>query len=200
MLLSRDPHARAAATTADPRELSLSESLDCIAGGLTVARGGDTDPSLGLSGLFQAGEFPGSLGEYLEQLETQYRAIVSGPGICLWGKPVVAGAWREADGRDHTFWHLITTGKGARRLDLRRCALLPRVRDLLERLAAGDPRVCWWRERRCRIMVAPVDFSLTIILIEKPEAYILATAYPATKPRKRAKLMDRAAAACGAAS
>ena len=73
-----------------------------------------------------------------------------------------------------------------------RCANLPLAWDLLERLAAGDPRACWWRESRQRIMVAPVDLSFVVVLQDRPMCFYLATAHPVGESGRR-KLMKRAA-------
>lgn len=103
--------------------------------------------------------------------------------------------------RDRTCWHLITKGAGPwqlRTLDLRRRTVLPRVRDLLKRLASDDPRACYWHERRRSLVVAPVDFSLKVVLFETAGTFILGRTYTVTKRRKRTKLMNRAAIALGA--
>ncbi len=146
--------------------------------------------------------FEGSLGEYLQHLEWMYRAIVGDAGIRLFGLPVRAGGARAPDGRPRLFWHLIT-GHGAaskddRELDVVRAALLPRVWDLLERLAAGDPRACWWpesKDRRGFLHVASVDFDLHVVLkvARDGRLLILLTAHPIERPKHRAVLMERAA-------
>lgn len=153
----------------------------------------DTDPALGLPEPFTVRGFEGSLGEYVEWLEWQYRAMVHTPGISLWGKPLSAWGVITKDGRDELFWHLITTGRAheGRKLDLKRCANLPLVWDLLERLGAGDPRACWWCDTRRRIMVAPLDFTFLVVLRDRPECFYLETAYPVGR-RHRARLMGQA--------
>ena len=65
--------------------------------------------------------------------------------IRLWGRPLIAGCDAET-----AFWHAVTGGVGwsaSRWLDLGRCEIMGRAWDVLERLAAGDPRACFWRER-----------------------------------------------------
>lgn len=142
--------------------------------------------------------FEGSLGEWLEHLEWQYRAIVGEAGIRLWGMPVRAEGGKAPDGRDRLFWHLVTSGtRDNRKLDLMRASLLPRVWDLLERLACGDPRACWWQEKekhgRSTLHVASVDFGLHVVLRRAGGVFVLKTAHPAVKRKQRGLLMNRAA-------
>jgi len=158
--------------------------------------------ALGLAEPYRIQGYSGSLGEYLEQLEWQYRAIVGEAGIRLWGMPVRAEGGQAPDGRDRLFWHLCTHGIAAhtedsRALDLMRASLLPRVWDLLERLAAGDPRAFWWRESRAHgrrsLHVASVEFGLHVVLRRAGEVFMLKTAHPVVGRKQRAQLMNRAA-------
>ena len=112
--------------------------------------------------------------------------------IQLRGRPVAACCDHE-----ELFWHIVTSDAGSspRRLDIARCELLGRVWDVLERLGADNPRVCWWHSKNRRgpvLEVAPLDFSFVVVLQERPTAFLLLTAYP-VKPRKRAARMERAA-------
>jgi hypothetical protein len=121
--------------------------------------------------------------------------------IRIWGKPLRVSGSKAPDGRDRLFWHLITSGTAegteeTRRLDLKRCACLPLVWDVLERLANGDPRVCWWRESKWTLVVAPVDFSLLVVLSERRGAYSLRTAYPTLSRKRRRAIFERASRAC----
>jgi len=153
---------------------------------------------LGLAPLFPLAGFEGSLGDYVDDLYRQYHDVVYDAGIQLWGMPLVARGKKAADGRDLLFWHLITSSttektEETRRLAPKRCAYLPRVWDVLERLARDDIRVCWWREPRAHICVAPVDFSLIVELRRVRGTYEVWTAFPTDKPRKRRRTFERAA-------
>ncbi len=156
---------------------------------------------LGLAPLYSLRDFEGSVDEYVERLYWQYRTMVDDAGIVIWGKPIRVSGAKAEDGRDRLFWHLITErhpeSKLHRTLSLGRCAHLPRVWDLLERLAAGDLRAVWWCERR-RLLVAPIDFSLLVVLQEtagSPGAWRLVTAYPRRRPKARRYSFNHAAAA-----
>jgi len=163
----------------------------------------DTGGEIGLPAPFRLAGFEGSLSEYLQRLEWQYRAIVHDADIRLWGKPIVARGEVCTDGRDKAFWHAITdaTGKHARRgqrqLGLGRAARLGQAWHLLELLAAGDMRAVWWREYGsigARVHVTPVDFRFVVVLQESRRHFSLVTVYPIGK-RKRGQAMSRAAAA-----
>jgi len=159
-------------------------------------------PCVDLAEPLRIRDFAGSLGEYIDYLESEYRAIVGDPGVTLWGMPVRAEGGQAADGRDVCFWHLITRQapggtENDRFLDLFRASLVPRVRDLLERLARDDPRACWWPERekhgRSSVHVASVDFGLHVVLRRAGPVFMLRTAWPLVAHGTRARLMARAA-------
>lgn len=158
----------------------------------------DLHGELGLPPLFPLRGFEGSTADYIDQLYWQYRCIVGDARISLWGKPMVGVGTQGPDGRSRRFWHLISEADGtcgARRvLNLDRCAALPRVWAVLEQLAAGDVGVCWWREGRRDVLVAPADFTLHIVLGEYRDKLKLVTAYPVQSVDKRARLRERAAA------
>ena len=147
---------------------------------------------LGLPEPFRIADFEGPTSEWLQRCRWQFEAIVDGH-IQIDGRPLLA-----CGDHDEVFWHA-TTGDVAwsetRWLDLGRCAVMGRVWDLLERLAAGDPRACFWREghgRRKSLMVAPVDLSLIVVLRECRASVLFVTAWP-LRQRKRARQMERVA-------
>lgn len=153
-----------------------------------------TDNELGLAPLYRVRDFDGSFTEYIDALHWQYRAMTEHAGLELWGRPLYGMGEQAADGRDATFWHVVTDGRGPakpRQLNLLRCAILPRAWDVLQRLAENDVRVIWWREARQKVMVAPVDLSLVIVLRAGASCFRLLTVYPADEG-SRAALWVRA--------
>jgi hypothetical protein len=151
----------------------------------------DAHGELGLPDLFSVRDFEGSVAEWIQHCRWQFGAIVDGH-IAPFGKPVVSSARA-----DEVFWHVITDGRQSegRRLNLLRCALIGRIWDVLERLAAGDPRACCWRahDHSTRTMwVAPVDLSFVIVLRECRTTLLLVTAYPLGR-RERVRMMAKAA-------
>ncbi len=146
-----------------------------------MSDGACTESAIGLAPLYRARDFDGSFTEYVDALYWQYRAMTEHAGLELWGRPLCGVGEREADGRDAQFWHMITDGRGPgrpRQLNLLRCAVLPRAWDVLQRLAEGDVRVIWWLESRQRLVVAPVDFDLLIILRRGATSFRLLTVHP----------------------
>jgi hypothetical protein len=167
-----------------------------------------TEEELGLAPLYPVRDFDGPLSGYIDSLYWQYRAMVCDAGIALWGKPVVPYGDIAEDGRDQLFWHLMTNSDDSkkelrRQLNPFRCAYLPRAWDVLERLSQGDPRICYWRTigkrrrgRRKNLFVAPVDFSMCVVLEERPTTFMLKTMIPAPTQRSAEKLFRRAVRAC----
>src|SRR5450759_4285848 len=161
----------------------------------------DTGGGIGLPPLFPLRGFEGSVSEYVARLSWQYRAMVDHAGIRIWGKPLTVSTAAAGDGRDRLFWHLITSGTSegdgeARRLDLTRCAHLPRVWELLERGAAADPRVRLWRQVDWygqHVRVAARDWSMVAVLLERPSSLVLKTASP-LEARTRGALRSQARA------
>jgi hypothetical protein len=156
------------------------------------------ESDIGLPPLFTLRGFEGTLQDYVDALYWQYRALVDHASTRLWGRPLLQCSKLAEDGRESQFWHLITTGAGRgpyqdRKLCLMRSARLPWVWDMLERLERDDPRVCWWRDSRRRLLVASVDFRQLVVLRDKRESFYLETAYPIGR-KHRARTMAQAAA------
>lgn len=158
----------------------------------------DTGGEIGLPPLLNHRAF-NELSEWVDCLYWQYQAMLETPGIFLWGRQVTAEGSMAADGRPLRFWHLISDSRGSevpRVLSTMRGAMLGGVWHVLELLAAGDPRACWWREESAEgstLHVAPVDFSIEVILLERPGSFRLKTAYPHCGRRSRESRMSRAA-------
>lgn len=140
--------------------------------------------------------------DWWQSLIWQYEAMVGEAGPRPWGLPVRAGGCGGGLG---SFWHLVTSSDATgreerRRLDARRCEILPQVWDLLERLADGDPSVHWWHEthqRRRRkgkvrrLFAATADYNLVVVLGESRQSLILITAYPVRGGRSIGRIARR---------
>jgi hypothetical protein len=140
------------------------------------------------------------LGAWIDATWQQYRAMVDCPGLELWGRPVLASGELAGDGRDATFWHIVTTGwSRKRRLDVRRASAIPRARAVLELAAQGDSRIVWWREPRTgkgrgwSVLLSPADYSCVVVLRECRQHFLLVTAYPVC-PKRRRRLRERSSA------
>lgn len=134
----------------------------------------------GLPPLFPLRGFQGSLADYIDRLHWQYRAMLHEPGVTLWGRPVIGGGGVAPDGRDACFWHLVTQSEPdseRRTFNLRRAASIPRTWAVLEMLAAGDPRVVWWRSGN-HLFAATADWRHFVAMTERRHHFVLKTAFP----------------------
>ena len=115
--------------------------------------------------------------------------IVTAP--TLLGKPFGMKRHPMRDGREATFWHLISTGtdESNRQIDHQRCRRICWPRALID--AVGSSRVLWWRTSRGadrRIAIALPDFSYVVIVSERHGYVLLWTAYYVHQPHRRRKL------------
>ena len=112
-------------------------------------------------------------------------------------RPSVHGervAWRRhpmVNGRESTFWHLISRGPvEARRVrNERRCERIRWPRFLID--AYPHPRLRSWRNRRGRgwnLVIALEDFSYAVVLGIRRDYMLLITAYFVGKERERRTL------------
>jgi len=107
------------------------------------------------------------------------------------GTPCRIDSRREKDGRESTFWHLISEGstEPERRPDLRRCERIRWIRPMIE--AASCNCVKWWKNHRKgqkRIVIAIEDFSYVVVLAERRNYVLLWTAYCVEHLRRRQQL------------
>jgi hypothetical protein len=143
-------------------------------------------------------DYGGDWHRYLEAVYDFFRQdfVVSSP---QWkGKRVGAKRHPIADGKEATFWHLITEGRTeAERLpDLRRCERIRWPRPIIEATPQGRVR-CWTnrREHEARVVIALDDFSYVVVLAQRKGYVILWAAYCVEKEHRRQKLrkeFDRA--------
>lgn len=107
------------------------------------------------------------------------------------GQPVQILVEPRLQGKEYTFWHLISErplGASERVPDFRRCERIRWPKALLE-VAEGERRV-WQEPQRGRLPslgVALPDFSYVLFLRQWPANYELATAYVVTSANRRTK-------------
>lgn len=130
------------------------------------------------------------MAEDFQRAEWQWSELAGDAGLRLWDLPVRSDGNKTADGRDSSFWHLVTDTVQVRRLSPGRMAMLGRVWELLELLSERDPRALWWREPwkdGYRLLVAPDSFRLLVVL--RPDigkrrgSFTIVTAFPSDKYR-----------------
>jgi hypothetical protein len=105
----------------------------------------------------------------------------------------------KTNGKEFTFWHVITENwkpDGAeddRIPDMRRCERIAWPKALIDLAVAGDSRVrCWSQQRasadkrtQTRYVIAPEDFSFVVILADRTRYLHLVTAFPAEPHRQK---------------
>lgn len=95
------------------------------------------------------------------------------------------------DGKEATFWHLISDGENEedRTPNMRRCERIAWPRPIIE--AMGTNRIKFWLSKRkssLRPTLAIEDFSYVVVLEEREDYLMLWTAYFVEFPSRRAKL------------
>lgn len=94
-------------------------------------------------------------------------------------------------GKEATFWHLISEGKAEeeRLPDLRRCERIRWPRPIVEH--PDEPTVRLWHNRRkgrTRICIWLVEMEYVVVLEDHGSYVLLLTAYPATWPHTKRRL------------
>jgi len=95
------------------------------------------------------------------------------------------------DGKEATFWHLISEGEveADRVPDLRRCERMGWPCAMIQ--AVGTDKVVFWRNKRKgerRIVISLPDFSYIVVLAERNGYVVLWTAYCVEQEHRRKKL------------
>ncbi len=136
-------------------------------------------------------DFAGDWSRYLEAVYDFFRRDF------VYSKPVYegmrVGMKRHPifDGKEATFWHLISEGRVEedRLPDIRRCERIRWPRPIVEGIDAGRVR-CWKNRRRneYRVVIALEDFSYVVILALRKTYVILWTAYCVEHVQRREAL------------
>lgn len=150
-----------------------------------------------LPGLVSLGSFGGSWERYLEALYACFKADFVDYKPLFEGKPLGLKRHPLEQGKEATFWHLISEGatEEERIPDMRRCERIRWPRPMIETVP-NPSRLRVWnqiRKRESRIAIALDDFSYVVILAERRPAtgtpYILPwTAYWVSGDWKRQRL------------
>ena len=136
-------------------------------------------------------DFEGDWSRYLQVLYEFFRQdfILSSP--LYDGRRVGLKRHPVIDGKEATFWHVISEGKvEADRLpDMRRCERIRWPRPIIEAVLYG--RVRYWKNRRgheSRVVIAVEDFSYIVVLAERKAYVVLWTAYCVEREHSRQKM------------
>ena len=121
---------------------------------------------------------------YFEQDFVSGRPCCEGTPIALKRHPVIQG-------KEATFWHLISEGEseGDRLPDLRRCERIRWPRPIIEH--PTEPIIKFWEnergsEKRVCLWLEGADY---LVILARRKGYVLIwTAYPVTEPHRKRKL------------
>ena len=145
--------------------------------------------------LMRLEDYDGAVEVYLEALYEQFRQdfvlarpIFNGKRLGLKRHPLI-------EGREATFWHLISTGseEAERVPDLRRCERLAWVKVMIERWP--DEQILAWRENRGRkgtqILLWCEQAAYLVVLEDRGDYILPWTAYYVEHEHQRKKYRKR---------
>jgi hypothetical protein len=152
-----------------------------------------SDPPDWLPPLQTLPDFGGDWSVYIEETYRRFRHDFVAFPVTLEGRRCLAGRDIGPDGKELTFWHIVSEGpeERTRTPDLRRCERISWPRALIEAMDAGSEHVRWWRTTRGRdrrLVIALEDFSYVVVLSERPTYFVLITAYAAEREHERVRL------------
>ena len=130
----------------------------------------------------------GNWDQYIQRVYEQFHNdfILSRP--TLDGEYVGVRRTPILEGRERTFWHLVSEGtvEEDRLPSMERCERIAWPRSLIEHAATDD--VHWWAKEARRVIVTLADFSYVLVLTQARGYKLLLTAYPVERPHRRRKL------------
>lgn len=150
-----------------------------------------SDSSVWLPSLILLEQSNGDWGKYLDTIYSVFRRDFVDSKPNFQGRRVGLKRHPLADGKEATFWHFISTGKGEdqRTPDLRRCERISWPRPIME--AVGNGKIRIWenlRDGEKRIVIALPDFSYVVVVADRG-AYVLPwTAYVVVREHQKQKL------------
>ena len=113
------------------------------------------------------------------------------------GKRVGLKRYPLQNGKEATFWHLISEGQTEkdRKIDLRRCERIRWPRPIIEAFCSRRPqpndRIVWWRNQRrkvWRFVLALQDFRYLAVVADRGEYVLPWTAYCVEHEHQRERL------------
>lgn len=132
---------------------------------------------------------------YVEALHAVFKDdFLGGDEILYEGKRVALKRHPVENGKEATFWHIISTGKteADREIDLRRCERIGWLRAILDNCDDGCLKI-WTEEVRgdTRIHLWCEDAEYLVILADRGDYVLPWTAYPVTREHQKKKLLAR---------
>ena len=136
-------------------------------------------------------DYGGNWNRYVEALYRYYKQDFADSSLSFRGIRVARKRRPFEQGKEATFWHLISEGKTEeeRLPDLRRCERIRWPRPIIEH--ADEPVIKVWenkRKRETRICVWFEDVEYLVVLTARKGYVLLWTAYPVTRLHRKRKL------------
>jgi hypothetical protein len=154
-----------------------------------------------LPNLILFSNFEGIWEDYLEALYAAFCKDFLGPKIAFRGKRICLKRHPIEQGKEATFWHLISAGKTEeeRVPDMRRCERICWPRAIIDNCEDGCLKI-WSEERNGsqRIHIFCESAEYLLVLADRGSVVLPWTAYPVERPHERAKLIKRWKGATGA--
>lgn len=149
------------------------------------------DPCSWLPALVLFSDHHGDWNTYVEVIYAHFRTDFVQYIPRLANKPCRINCYPLTDGKEPTFWHIISEGEAEedRIPDFRRCERIRWPRPLIEQVPCAH--VNSWRVKRgskWRINLAPTDFSYLVVLAEKSQSVFLITTFHIEMDHRRRKL------------
>ncbi len=141
-----------------------------------------------LPDLVELSDFGGDWDEYIQRVHDQFRQDFIQSRPTLDGESVGVSRNPVVQGRESSFWHLISEGRveEERIPDLRRCERIAWPRAIIEHADTDD--VHWWPSKQRRVIVTLADFTYKLVLIQGKGYKLLLTAHPIERAHRRRKL------------
>jgi hypothetical protein len=144
--------------------------------------------------LLRLADFEGDWDTYLDAIYQAFRRdfVLSTP--LFRGTRMVLKRFPVTDGKEATFWHIISEGKDEqdRTPDMRRCERIRWPRPIIE-MVDHEPILKVWEnqrdgETRTCIWLTYENVDYLVVLARRKDYILLWTAYPITYPHQKVKL------------
>ncbi len=136
-------------------------------------------------------KYDGNWNKYLDALYGKFKTDFIDTKPCFHGTKLGLKRHPLSEGKEATFWHLISGGKdeATREIDIRRCERVAWARAVIDN--AGDPSIREWKNERKggqRICLWLEDHEYLVVLADRGSYLLPWTAYLVTRPHGKRRL------------
>ena len=144
-----------------------------------------------LPSLILLNDYGGDWSRYFAELYRAFQADFMAQSMSFQGMPLSCKRHPLIEGKEATFWHLISEGKieAERTPDLRRCERIRWPRAIIEH--AADPLVKMWENERkgeVRTLLWLESQEYLVVMANRPTYILIWTAYTVTQSHMKRKL------------